>query len=156
MGVSHSTAVVSWIHLGCCCPGSRGGYAGSTLRYTSPELVLCARSDLFTGPLPALPLCGRAVDCWALGATAFEMLTGCCLFKLDQSKQASDMATDECDVWEWRETARLHREWVRASFFLSCIFPVPAMQPLLKNHVCKCVALRRCLNSESQYTVNPS
>jgi serine/threonine protein kinase len=89
-------------------------YHGGTLQYVAPELVLLDESELGTTPPPGSPLCGRAVDCWSLGVTAFELLTGCCLFKVSRDDAPSGMSPDEYKSWEWQRTAELHREWVRA------------------------------------------
>jgi hypothetical protein len=64
---------------------------------------------------------GPAADCWALGATAFELLTGYCLFAPDLSARPCGLDTAACFDWTWRHTADLHEDWVRHMVSIMCL-----------------------------------
>jgi serine/threonine protein kinase len=94
------------------CAGSGWAYQGGTMPYTAPEVLRPSGNVLpFTH-------CSPPVDCWALGVTALELLTGCCLFKVDKKARPSEVVsgTEDCDTWEWSYTAGLHKQWVRSNF----------------------------------------
>ncbi len=80
--------------------------------YIAPELLWSSRSKPRSGAPGGSTMCGPPVACWALGVTALELLTGCCLFNCAHD-QPTDILTDECEAWAWRYTADLHEEWVR-------------------------------------------
>ncbi len=114
------------------------------MRFTAQEVALRVRSDSSTSPPPSTLLCGRAVDCWALGVTACELLTGYCLFKIDDFEQPSDMSTGTCMALEWQHLAGLHMDWVRA---------VPSHGPYLYR-VRACIHMSKIgLTSRDQWTI---
>jgi hypothetical protein len=70
---------------------------------------------------------GPAADCWALGATAFQMLTGGSLFELDvrARPEGNGIVPGTGSAWSWQCTADLHRDWVRGiMLFVNTLFIV--------------------------------
>jgi hypothetical protein len=59
-------------------------------------------------------LYGPPADCWALGVTALELLSGCCLFNFDNGLRPTELTWEDFPAWDSKHTAGLHAEWVRA------------------------------------------
>jgi hypothetical protein len=88
--------------------------------YTPPEMLPPAGSMPDTKAQLWLPKYGPAADCWALGLTAFKLLTGECLFKPGEDSLPSDLdpgMEEEWIEWETRLTAELHVDWVRTQLY---------------------------------------
>jgi hypothetical protein len=97
------------------CAGSGWENQGATLINLAPELIRAARSNPEDDAPPLFSLYGPPADVWALGLTAYNWLTGGCLFALRQNASPPDTAwgKDDCEIIrKRRRLADLHAEWV--------------------------------------------
>ncbi len=123
-----------------CCVDASGTwtYHGGTIQYAAPELLWPLRSKpLGTGQ--AYANCGPPMDCWALGLTAFEVLTGFRLFAYSANAMPANISqhTPQGADWEAGYIADLHYQWVRvlpdyfASIFWLCCCDTLLSRPSL-------------------------
>jgi serine/threonine protein kinase len=95
------------------CAGGRWLLGPATIAYMAPETLLPELSNQEEDALPGFSQRGPPIDCWALGLTAMELLTGCKLFKVGHRQPSCTLPTDGVS-WQMRYTADLHKDWVRA------------------------------------------
>lgn len=83
--------------------------------YSAPELLMCARSKRVKDAPPLFSACSPAIDCWAFGLTAMQLLTASCLFAPEKHACPSDLDPKSEDgvVWSLQHVADLHADWVR-------------------------------------------
>jgi serine/threonine protein kinase len=99
-----------------------------SLTYAAPELVDAAqRGD-------ATIAASSAVDVWALGAIAFELLTGAPIFPRGSSRSAMVRAATGQDPLPWEQgdeeaTRRLQGLGLLKRSVLSCLARDPALRP---------------------------
>jgi hypothetical protein len=111
--------------MGFDCAGSGWEDQGGTLIDLAPELIRASRSKFEEDAPPLSSLYGPPADVWALGLTAYNWLTGGCLFALGKDVNASDTAwgKDDCEIIRnRRRLADLHAEWVSGALLLSFFF----------------------------------
>ncbi len=125
--------------------------------YSAPELLLSSRSKRGESAPPDCTTYGPAVDMWALGVTALQVLTGCCLFEAEEEDMPCEegvMPSEEgvmpCEegvkppdtaygaddpvAWTLRHTADLHADWV-----------CPVLHFFPEGDVCVCVCVSVCV-----------
>lgn len=87
------------------------------MAYTAPESFLAVRCG-DGGASACFPAYGPPADCWALGLTAFNLLTGSSLFKSAEDAVPPEEGSDvDLDWEEWRANCifSLQAEWVGSS-----------------------------------------
>jgi hypothetical protein len=138
-GLPHSLPPIGWCNISILIPSylricsggsdSVGGcwrFQGGTIAYMAPEMLSAARSVSLKDAAPSSAACGPPIDCWALGLTALELLTGCNLFSIGHCRPPGTLPAD----WTARQmqyTADLHKDWVCA-----CLKTVMGFPPFLK------------------------